>query len=278
MAALFAMAAFVGPVLAGSPPAPVSQDRQMDALHRPFDDILDMYVRDGRVYYRALQIERARFDRYVASLDVPAATYESWSREQQMAFWVNAYNAFVLHSVIGRYPIKGRSAGYPPNSIRQLPGAFEQARHRAAGRQVTLDQIEKEILPAFNDPRLFLALGRGAEGSGRLRSEAFTSGRLEAQLVRIRAEFVTDGAMLRIDRTAGTMSVTPIVSWNAAHFIAAYEPGGSGSHANRSPIERAVIAFVTPHLLPLEREFVERNEFRMTFHDLDWRLNDLTGR
>ena len=41
--------------------------------------------------------------------------------------------------------------------------------------------------------------------------------------------------------------------------------------------ERAIVAFVTPRLLPLEREFVQKNEFRVTFQPLDWRLNDLTG-
>ena len=80
-----------------------------EALHRPLDQILDVNVRDGLVYYRALEVERGRLDRYVASLNVSAATYEAWSREQQMAFWVNAYNAFVLQTVINHYPITGEA-------------------------------------------------------------------------------------------------------------------------------------------------------------------------
>ena len=51
-----------------------------------------------------------------------------------------------------------------------------------AGRTLTLDQIEQTILPTFADPRLFFALGRGAVGGGRLRSEAFTAAALERQL------------------------------------------------------------------------------------------------
>ena len=144
-----------------------------EAFHRPLDQILDVNVRDGLVYYRALRGERGRLDRYAASLNVPAATYDAWPREHKMAFWLNAYNAFVLQTVIGSYPIRGSSAAYPANSIRQIPGAFEQRRHRAAGRSVSLDEIEKTILPEFKDPRLYLALGRGAVGSGRLRSEAY---------------------------------------------------------------------------------------------------------
>lgn len=250
---------------------------EVDPLHRPLDEILDANVRDGMVYYRALQSTRGRLDRYIASLDVPAATYESWPRERRIAFWINAYNAFVLKTVIDRYPIRGRSPDYPPSSIRQIPGAFEAVRHRAAGRQVTLDEIEKEILAAFEDPRVFLALGRGAVGSGRLRSEAYTAARLEAQLDAVRAEFVKDEQMFRVDRDEGTIAVTPIVSWRSASFIAAYDPGATGPMAQRSPIERAVIAFVEPHLFPLERTFVDQNTFRMVYREFDWRLNDLTG-
>src|SRR3972149_10954048 len=91
----------------------------VEAIHRPLDQILDLNVRDGLVYYRALRSERGRLDRYVASLNVPAATYARWGREHQMAFWLNAYNAFVLQDVIDRYPISGRGGAYPANSIRQ---------------------------------------------------------------------------------------------------------------------------------------------------------------
>ena len=253
----------------GAPPVP--------ALHRPLDQILDLNVRDGFVYYRALKAERGRLDRYVASLNVPAATYAGWSREARMAFWLNAYNAIVLQAVVGHYPIRGRSDEYPPNSIRQVPGVFDRVRHAVAGRNVTLDQIEKTILPEFKEPRLYLALGRGAVGSGRLRSEAYTGERLARQLDDVQAEFVNEQTMLKIDRGAGLMAVTPILSWHADEFVAAYDPGASGPFATRSPIERALIAFIAPHLLPLEREFVNRNQFRLEYETFDWRLNDLTG-
>src|SRR4029079_11038888 len=249
-----------------------------DPFHRQFDEILDLYVRDGLVYYRALKAERARLDRYAASLNVPARTYDGWSPQEKMAFWVDAYNAFVLQTVINHYPIHGRSATYPASSIRQIPGAFEDATWRAAGRCVTRDQIEKNILPEFKDARLYLALGRGAIGSGRLRSEAYTGERLKRQLESIEAEFVSDQQMLEIDRTANTVSVTPIISWRDAEFIAQYDPGATGTFAQRSPIERALVAFVMPHALRLEKEMLQKNAFKMQFRQFDWRLNDITGR
>src|SRR5690606_9272826 len=117
-------------------------------LHRPLDELLDLYVRDGYVSYRALRAERARLERYVASLaDSPAAlALSKGSAEEQKAFWINAYNALVLRTVIDRFPIRGRSPEYPPDSIRQIPGAFEKPAHRVAGRMVSLDAIEREIL------------------------------------------------------------------------------------------------------------------------------------
>ena len=244
-------------------PAPGS-----DPLHRPLDQILDVNVRDGLVYYRALKSDRGRLDRYIASLSVTPAAYQGWSKGQQMAFWVNAYNAFVLKTVIDNYPLKG--------TIKQVPGAFDKDAFRAAGRSVTLDQIEKTILPEFKEPRLYLALGRGSVGSGRLRSEAYTGERLEKQLADIQAEFVTNRYLYRFDRLTNELSISPILSWREADFVSAYDKADP-VFAQRSPIERAIVTFVTPHLLPLEKELIKKNQFRVTFHEMDWRLNDLTG-
>jgi hypothetical protein len=73
------------------------------------------------------------------------------------------------------------------------------------------------------------------------------------------------------------ISVTPILSWREAEFVKAYDPGASGPYAQRSPIERALIAFIAPRVLPLEKDLLQKNTFRVVFHDVDWRLNDLTG-
>ena len=279
MGCLVSLALLIATLPSSSPSAsPSAQTAEpAEPLHRPLDQLLDLNVRDGLVYYRALRSERGRLDRYVASLNVPAPTHEKWQRDEKIAFWLNAYNAIVLQTVVSHYPIRGKSSMYPASSIRQIPGAFEHAKHRVAGRMLTLDDIEKTILPQFEDPRLYLALGRGAVGSGRLRSEAYSAPRLTAQLASVASEFVSDQAMLKIDALTGQVSVTPIISWREAEFVAAYDKGPQGPFAERSPVERAIIAFISPHLLRLERQFVEQNTFRLVFHQFDWRLNDLSG-
>ena len=181
------------PAAQGPPPSTA------DPIHRPYDQLLDVNVRDGLVYYRALRGSRGAFDRYVASLDVPQAEYDGWARPRQIAFWINAYNAFVIETVLDSYPIHGRSPDYPPDSIRQLPGAFDRKVHRAAGRRATLDEIERSVLAEFNDPRVFLALGRGSVGGGRLRSSAYTSATLESDLKQVAEECVTRQECAAID-------------------------------------------------------------------------------
>jgi hypothetical protein len=240
------------------------------------DQILDTYVRDGEVYYRALKQERGALDRYVASL--AGANIEKASREEQIAFWLNAYNALVLRTIVDHYPIAGRSSEYPARSIRQIPGAFERVEHRVAGRMLTLDAIEQTVLSSFRDPRVFLALGRGAMGSGRLKSEAYSAARLEQQLSEIAGECITRAECVQIDRSSNRILISSIFSWRRDEFASAYADKADARFASRSPIERAVIAMITPRLLMAEREMIERNTFEVRYEPFDWSLNDLTGR
>jgi hypothetical protein len=241
-----------------------------------FDQLLDLNVRNGDVYYRALKAERARLDGYVNQLATTAI--DKAPREERLAFWLNAYNALVLKTVVDHYPIQGRSAEYPAKSIRQIPGAFERLPHRVAGKTLTLDQIEQTVLPEFQDPRVYFALGRGAAGSGRLRSEAFVAARIEEQLADVAAECVTRAQCLRIDRDGGKVNVSSIFSWREKEFVAAYADKAPAAFASRSPIERAIVAFVYPKLLPAEKDFLARNTFQVAYTPFDWTLNDLTGR
>lgn len=247
-----------------------------EALHQVLDEVLDLNVRDGQVYYAALKSQRGQLDRYVASIAAKPAAWDQWSDDSRAAFWVNAYNALVLETIVDHYPIRRRLADYPSDSILQVPGAFDGRRHRVVGESLTLDQIETTKIAAFGDPRLFLALGRGAMGSGRLRSEAYTAARLSDQLREATEEFVTTPRHLTVDRLGGRLIVCPIFGWRETEFAAAYadrSPLGEG----RSPLERAILALLEPALLSSERTFLEANQFRLDYHPFDWRLNDLTG-
>jgi hypothetical protein len=257
----------------GPPPA------DLDPLHRPFDEILDIYVRDGLVYYRALKQERGRFDRYVQSLSaIDADTVKSWPPDRQLAYWINAYNAFVLTTVIDGYPIRGKSPDYPVNSIRQIPGAFERRQFRAGGRMLTLDAIEKDVIGGFNDARALLALARGAVGGPRLKSEAFTAARIDSQLQTMASELVASRDLVFVDVPNEKLSVNPLFSWREEIFTRSLANRAPAVYASRSPLERSVLALIDARLVPNESEFLRKNTFSMAFHNFDWKLNDLTGR
>jgi hypothetical protein len=256
-------------------PVPVS----VDPLHKPFDEILDIYVRDGLVYYYALRQERGKFDRYVQALgDVSADTIAKWPQPRQLAYWINAYNAFVLRTVIDAYPIRGKAPDYPAISIRQIPGAFERRTFRAGGRQLTLDAIERDVIGSFDDPRALLALSRGAVGGSRLKSEAFTADRIDQQLTTMTSELVTRRVLVQVDAANNRLSVNPMFSWREALFTRTLANRAPSIYATRSPLERSVLALIEPLIVPNEAEFLRKNEFSMVFHEFDWRLNDLTGR
>ena len=195
-----------------------------------------------------------------------------------MAFWLNAYNALVLQTVIDHYPIARGSKTYPPHSIRQIPGAFERLTHRVGGRTVTLDQIEQTILPAFHDPRVYLALGRGV---GRRRAPAQRSlragparGAAHRGRQRVRQPAAVLAGRRRDEHRFGQLDL--LVARQGLHRR--LRRRRRAAFASRSPIERAVLAFVEPKLLTTEREFLGKNQFKVAFKPFDWTLNDLTGR
>ncbi len=264
--------------LAASPMTPgATAPQTVENRYDPLDRILDTYVREGLVYYRALKAERAGLDGFIRSLDVPAAVRATWPVADQQVFWVNGYNALVLRTVIDAYPIQGTASAYPAKSIRQIPGAFERAPHAIGGERLTLDQIEAKIASAFGDARLILALGRGALGSPRLRSEVYRADTLGAQLDAVVKECAERRRCATLDRAANTLTMTPLVGWQAAAFERTF-PDTAGRWRTRSNIERAVLTMLMPHLFPSERDFLADDKFQMTYGPFDWTLNDLTGR
>ena len=98
-------------------------------VRRSYDEILDLNVRDGFVYYRALKSDRAKLDGFIATL--ATADIDKASRDDQIAFWINAYNALVLRTVVDHYPIAARA---PDVSAAQHPADSGRLRARGAPR------------------------------------------------------------------------------------------------------------------------------------------------
>jgi hypothetical protein len=256
--------------LALSTPVVTQTDR-----HAALDRILDTYVRGGSVYYRALRIDRGALDRYIQALDVAPAELARWAPTARKAFWLNAYHALVLRTVVTAYPIRGSSGDYPADSIRQIPGAFDGLRHAVAGDRLTLDALEARLLEEFDDARVVLALGRGARGSGRLRSEAFQAAKLDQQLEEAVKECAERVSCVHVDVAAGTLTISPLLGWRAAAIERTFVPRAGERWVQRTPLERAVAAMVSPFLFSRERDVLAADTFRLEYGGFDWSLNEL---
>lgn len=148
--------------------------------HAPFNALLKRHVRDGRVDYRGLAQDREALETYLAS--VAAAHPDYWDRTDQLAFWLNAYNACALRSVLEQ-----PSA----HSVQEIKGFFDQRRCSVGSRDLTLQQIEAEA-GKVGDWRVRVAAARPAVGGPWLRGEAYAADRLEAQLDEQARQFLAD--------------------------------------------------------------------------------------
>src|SRR5258706_9976586 len=86
---------------------PFAQEPSEAARTKTLDSLLDLYVRNGDVYYRAIKSERARLDGYAGQLG--PTSIEKPSRDGQLAFWLNPYAAPVLRTGADHYPLQGRA-------------------------------------------------------------------------------------------------------------------------------------------------------------------------
>lgn len=246
--------------------------------HALYDQILKEYIDDGQVDYARLKGNREGLDRYVTLLaELEPHLYETWNEPAKIAFWINAYNAITLKVILDHYPIERSSSPaslvFPASSIRQIPGVWDRITHPVMGRLMTLDRIEHEVLrKRFKEPRIHMALVCAAKGCPPLRSEAYTGKRLHEQLDGQTGRFLADPMKFRIDRAQGIVRLSSIFEWFGQDFLNAYGlPEGFPGH---SETERAVLAFISRHLSPEDRDFLRQGNYRLATLDYDWTLND----
>ncbi len=122
--------------------------------------VLSGFVGGEQVDYTALKADRASLDAFIDQLaTISPEELGRMTRDEKMAFWVNAYNGITLRSVVDSYPV---------SSIKEIDGVWKKQLWLAAGRKLTLDQIEHEILrPEYKDPRVHFAVNCASIGCPR---------------------------------------------------------------------------------------------------------------
>lgn len=266
----------------GSDPLPraTKATRAMSARfsYTPYAVVLKAYVDDrGLVDYRRLKADHQRLDVFVqavAALD--PHTYEQWSNAEKIAFWINAYNALTVKAIVSHYPIKPRfgfSLIYPKNSIRQIPGVWDELTFEVMGRAMTLDEIEHDVLRAkFHEPRIHMALVCAAMGCPPLRNEPYVGDRLDEQLDDQARRFLSNPGKFRIDRRRGLVYLSSIFKWFGSDFVNQY--GTDERFPGHRREERAVLHFISRYLDPADREYLEKGAYKIEYLDYDWSLNE----
>jgi hypothetical protein len=208
-----------------------------------------------RVDYAALR-GSADWRAVVASLAASDPTRLA-SREERIAFWIDAYNVLAIDLVV---------QGGPVASIRDLGSllrpVWKREAGRIGGRAYTLDEIEHGILRKAGEPRIHAAIVCASVSCPSLAREPFRAATLDAQLAAALRRFLADprkGA--RLDPERGVLTLSPIFDWFADDFAPA---GGA-------------LAFVRPSLPEATRAWLAQHEGRVAldWFDYDWSLNGL---
>ena len=223
--------------------------------------------------YSALKTDRADLDAAVDAFAQPTRVEEqSWSRAQRLAFWINAYNAFTLRAIIDHYPIRGSWLTLGPrNSIRQIDGVWTTLRWRAAGREVTLDDIEHQILRReLKEPRIHFAINCASVSCPPLPPEPYRAETLDAQLDEAARRYLESPEGLRID--GDTLRVSSILRWYGEDFV---ETFASLAPEGRDQKERAVRGVIIRFGPAEGAALARKTSARIRFLSYNWSLNDV---
>jgi hypothetical protein len=231
----------------------------IDHNHTAWNTTLQQSVRDGRVAYAALKKNDAPLQAYLNELSATcAADYEAWSREQRVAFWINAYNAFTIRLILDHYPIASiRKIGWLPGAAFRekfipMPGL--------KGKSISLNDIEHDTLRAnFREPRIHFALVCASTSCPALRNEAYRASELKRQLDDQARTFVHDPSKNRFDAKTRTLYLSKIFDW----FRADFETEAA-----------SVQAYVAQYM---DNPRVTEPDVNVKYLDYDWSLNDQTA-
>jgi Protein of unknown function, DUF547 len=249
--------------------APLLPD-SFDHSYRSYGELLTAIVRGARVDYRELVSRKPALEATVREFGASGAI-DGWTKDEQKAFWINAYNVFTLKAIADRYPIRGGIFSLQPrNSIRQIDGVWTDLRFKAASREVSLDDIEHRILrPEFKDARVHFAINCASVSCPPLREEPYVPSQLDIQLDDAARRYLASDQGVRVN--GRTLRVSSIFDWYGDDFVPAFAGPDTGG---RSAKERAILGAVVRFGPPAAPEVARAPGARVRFLRYDWSLND----
>lgn len=226
-----------------------------DHSHAGWDALLKKHVvlldggKASRFAYAEAGRERIALKAYLGSLSsVGQGEFDGWSRDEQMAFLINAYNAFTVEKVLGRYPDIGSIWDFG----KLFGNPFRERFFTLLGGAKSLDELEHGILrKTYREPRIHFAVNCASVGCPMLREEAYVGIRLEQQLEEQAQRFLSDRSRNRY--RDGRLEVSKIFDW----FKEDFEP------RDKYFMRYARVLGAPPDASP-----------PLGFLDYDWSLND----
>lgn len=224
--------------------------------HSKFDRLLSAYVSDeGFVDYAGWKGKDVRtLRRYLAQMSgINASTL---SRREQLAYWINIYNALTIDGILQFYPLKSikEKASYIGgfNIWDDYPVLIR-------GESYSLNHVEHEILRKMDEPRIHFGIVCASIGCPKLRNEAFTGAKLEMQLEENARDFFSHSRNIQIDVKRKQVRLSSIMKWFKEDF-------------GKTAAER--MAFVAPYVSdPAQRQLLESGEASLKHLKYDWGLN-----
>ena len=197
-----------------------------DFNHSSWDSLLNKHVtmtnggKSSVVNYAGMQADKAKLNSYMtATSNVSQSEFNGWSKDEQLAFLINVYNAGTVELVLTKYPnIK---------SIKDIGGVFgspwKQNFITLLGKTRSLDDIEHNLIRGskrYNEPRIHFAVNCASIGCPALLDDAFTASKLDNQLEQVTSKFLADNSRNRF--TGSTLEVSPIFKWYKEDFATSW--------------------------------------------------------
>lgn len=186
--------------------------------HQIWDQLVKTHVKpNGMVDYKGFIREKAKLESYLKLLSDNAPDRKTWSKNQQLAYWINAYNAFTVKLIVDNYPTKSIRDLGPQLKIPLIKDVWHYKFFKIGGVESSLDEIEHSIIrKEFDEPRIHFAINCASVSCPPLLNEAFTAEKLESQLQKVAIGFINDPTRNKITQDAAQIS--SIFSWFQGDF------------------------------------------------------------
>jgi len=243
--------------------------------HKEFESLLHQYVdSSGNVDYERWHgntSDRALLDQYLAAVSrfSPVNSPERFpKRSDALAYWLYAYNAYVIRSVLDHWPLESVTAVKAPIEAVKGLGFFYRQRLLFGEEALSLYAVEHEkILETYKDPRIHFVLNCASESCPVLRPELPTGDELEEMLVSSTTDFVNDPRNVRVDHDKKSIVLSTIFKWYRNDFTNDLRRRGLST-------ERGVVDYVADAGSSILRQELDgAADYEVVFEDYDWSLN-----